>query len=178
MKRMKVQWTETSGRTEVAPGLSIWSRATALLENYKGYDVTADVEMSGAGKMEVTKLCVAQREGGPPVTGEALRKITVQSIIRDNVATSIQVAKNWPAGEAISGNGLLTTNDALRLKAAGPVAETLEWVGRVYRLSEIMGEPPTKAVEETFQISRSTAGAWIGRARAAGHIAPVGDPGA
>jgi hypothetical protein len=175
MECMRVTWTEMKGHTEVAPGVKIWTGATGVLENYKGYDVTAEVELSEAGKMEVAKLSVAQRPGGPPVTGEALRTITVQSIIRDSVAASLQTGKNWPAGQEISANGLLTTEEALRLKAAGPVAETLEWVGRVYRLSEIIGHPPTKAVEETFQISRSTAGAWIGRARAAGHIAPVGD---
>ncbi len=172
---MKVTWKDTKGRAEVAPGVNIWTAATGVLEDYKGYDVTAEVELSDAGRLEVSKLSVAQRPGGPPVTGEALRTITVQSIIRDSVATSLQMGNKWPKGKEISANGLLATEEALRLKAAGPVAETLEWVGRVYRLSEIIGHAPTKAVEETFQISRSTAGAWIGRARAAGHIAPVGD---
>lgn len=40
----------------------------------------------------------------------------------------------------------------------------------VYRLAAASGGAPTVAVEKEFGISRSTAGAWIGRARACGYL--------
>lgn len=48
-------------------------------------------------------------------------------------------------------------------RGVGPTPETIEQVGRVYLLADLVGDPPTRAVEQAFHISRSTAGAWIGR---------------
>lgn len=176
MKRMRIRYVDTEGQVEIAPGVTIWKKATTQLRPYKGYNVDAEVSVSERGKLEVDSIRVSRTDGGEPVTGEALRKITVQSILRDAVKTAIQmsVGKDIPAGTAVSAMGMIATEEALRLKNQGPTAETLEWVGRVYRVSELVNDPPTKAVEDVFQVSRSTAGAWIGRARAAGHIPPVG----
>lgn len=175
MECMKINWHEMRGQIEVAPGIHIWKSAKTTLTGYKGYDVDAEVSMSDKGRLEVESLTVRRTTGGPPVTGEALRQITVQSIIRDSVKTSIQFSRGFGAGTEVSAWGMLDADDVLRLKKAGPTPETLEWVGRVYRVSELVNDPPTKAVEEVFQISRSTAGSWIGRARAAGHIPPTGE---
>ncbi|MCA4132952.1 hypothetical protein [Arthrobacter sp. M4] len=172
---MKVQWEQFEGSVEIAPGVTIWSRAKTTIEPYKGYRVDAEVSVAESGRVEIDSLTVSRLPGGEPVTGEALRKVAVQSIIRDAVKTGIQqsIGSTIAPGTQVSALGMIPTEDAVRLKHEGPTAETLEWVGRIYRVSELIDSAPTKAVEETFGISRSTAGAWIGRARAAGHIPPV-----
>lgn len=171
---MKISYSGYKGSVEIAPGISIWERVEVTLTGYRDYNLDAVVALNN-GRLEVETLSIHRTPEGPSVTGEGIRKIAVQFIINDAAQTAIQSSRNYQAGTHVSGNGLLDTDEALRLKALGPKSETLEWVGSVYKLSVILGQAPTKAVEATFQISRSTAGAWIGRARAAGHIPPTGD---
>ena len=47
---------------------------------------------------------------------------------------------------------------------------TLKEVAVVYRAAYGRGEYPTKAVQEHFTLSRSTAGRWVERARAQGYL--------
>lgn len=172
---MEVLWEQMDGSVEIVPGVTIWRQATTRIRSYKGYNIDAQVSVSDSGRIEIDSLTVSRVPGGEPVTGEALRKVAIQSILRDAVKQGIQrsIGSDIPAGTQVSALGMLPTSEAQRLKHSGPTAETLTWVGRIYRISELIDNAPTKAVEETFNISRSTAGAWIGRARAAGHIPPV-----
>lgn len=52
----------------------------------------------------------------------------------------------------------------------------LEQVAEIYLTAGIHGMPPTKAVREFYGISQSTAGAWVGQARASG-LLPHSGPG-
>ncbi|MDT2010320.1 hypothetical protein FXW78_55035 [Rhodococcus opacus] len=82
----------------------------------------------------------------------------------------IQIEHGIDAGAEVVALGLLSTSEARQLKKLGPQPETIKQVARVYRLAEFMSDAPTKAIEDAFEVSRSTAGAWIGRARSAGLI--------
>ncbi|MGZ3141910.1 hypothetical protein ACVDFE_07905 [Lentzea chajnantorensis] len=152
------------------------AEGTLNLADYHGFDVTAGVAYDGE-RLVVESLCVHRREGGEPVTGEALRKITVQSVLRDSLraATKIRggLGADLPEGTPVRAQGMITVAEAERLRDEGPTAETLNWVARIYRVADVIGDPPTKAVREAFGISQSTAGNWIGRARSAGLIPPV-----
>ncbi|WP_072687799.1 hypothetical protein [Rhodococcus marinonascens] len=158
---------------EVIPGLTICRNARVQLIDYRGYDVDAMLTVTEAGKPEVRSLTVVQRDGGPPVTGTALRSIAIQSVVRQFVKQQIEIEHGIEAGAEVVALGLLSTSEARQLKKLGPQPETIEQVARVYRLAEFMSDAPTKAIEDAFEVSRSTAGAWIGRARAAGLIAPT-----
>jgi hypothetical protein len=48
------------------------------------------------------------------------------------------------------------------------VSRVLPWVAHIYRFAYAVGLSPTKTVEQTFEIPRSTAGNWINKARTAG----------
>ena len=156
------------------PGVVINRSARVELVDYRDYDIDAQVVVSESGQAEVMALTVKRRDGGPSVTGAALRSIPVQSIIWQFAKLEIQLAMGFGAGVERSALGLIPTKDVERLKKQGPVNETLEAVAKVYRLAEFVGDAPTKSIEECFGISRSTAGAWIGRARSASLIpAPI-----
>jgi len=167
-RRMHLRWYPlTKPSVAVAPGVLLPTRGRAELTDYHGYNVEAIVSVDPDGAaVSVEQMTIRRREGGPAITGDGIRKLAVQAIVRSAV-------RDIPTGSAAVALGMLLTSEAARMKAAGPTDETIEWVGRVYQLSELVGDPPTQAVEQAFGVSRSTAGAWIGRARAAGHIRPV-----
>jgi hypothetical protein len=54
----------------------------------------------------------------------------------------------------------------------GPTDRALRWVAHLYRYGYAVSYNPTKAVEETLKLPRSTAGRWIAAARTAGYLAP------
>ena len=165
---VEFSWIDKGPPVEIAPGLVMFEYGTTVMTNYKGYDLRARVAYDGR-RFHVDELTVSRRDGGPPVTGEALRRIAVQAIVRHALDESNReyIGRDIPAGVNVSARGMLETAEAERLREAGPVRETLEWVARVYLAAEALGERPTKAVRQTFDISQTTAGAWIGRARAA-----------
>jgi len=50
-------------------------------------------------------------------------------------------------------------------------------VAQVYMEAADNGDPPTRAVEQHFDVPRPTAGRWVAVARRAGHLRPAGRPG-
>lgn len=174
---MQINVSSGSKQVEVVPSVKVQESATIELLDFRGFDVITRIHLNAKGKLVANSVEVRQREGGEAVTSEAIRKIPVQQIIKRFVRHEIS-QDAW--GELADGTqvvafGLLETAEAQQLRASGPVAETLRWVAIVYKLAEFLDDPPTKAVETSFSVSRSTAGAWIGRARAAGLIAPHGN---
>lgn len=153
---------------EIAPGVKLHRQAKVELTDYRGYDVTGWIRVADTGKVEVSSLTVTQRDGGKPVNGAALRSIAVQTLVRQYVRLQVSMSKGHKDGTVVRAYGLLTEDESKVAKERGPTPETLELVAQVYRLATFMDDAPTKAVEETFAVSRSTAGAWIGRARSAG----------
>lgn len=176
---MLKRWIPISDETvTVPPGLELPARARTELLDYHGYDIEAVVTVEAKpNPISVEQLTIRRRDDGPAITSEGIRKIAVRSIINDAVRLGVQegpLGQAIPVGAEVVGMGMLLTSEAERMGRTGPTPETIEWVGRIYLLAELVGDPPTKAIEKTFGISRSTAGAWIGRARAAGHIPLVG----
>lgn len=170
-----VQWEDIRSFVEVADGVHV-AEGTVKLTDYHGFDVSAVVAYDGE-RLVVDSLTVTRRAGGEPVTGEALRKITIQAMLRDNLRAATRIrgghGSQLPEGTPVRGFQMITEEEVERLRQAGPAAETLAWVARIYRAADAIGDPPTKAVREAFGISQSTAGNWIGRARSAGLIPPV-----
>lgn len=170
---VRTMLSERDGQFEVVPGVVINRSARVQLLDYRGYDIDARVVVDEEGRAEVSTLTVSRREGGPAVSGAALRSIPVQGVIRQFAKMELRLAMGAEVGEEVSALGLIPTKEVERLRALGPLAETLEAVAKVYRLAEFVGDAPTKSIEDCFGISRSTAGAWIGRARSAGFIPPA-----
>lgn len=163
------------GRVALAPGLDIWRQVTVTARDYKGYNVVVRVR-AGEGRLRATEVRVTQRDGGKEVTGEALRTITVAAFVRYSLSASAKLRDAAEEDVPTLVYGLLDVADRDRLRAAGPIPETLEWVARIYQLAFALGERPTKQVEEVFEVPRYTASRWVASARARGLLGPT-EPG-
>lgn len=111
------------------------------------------------GRFEAQEVHV-KGHNGEPVTGEVLRKIPVERMLRGRLARQALPDRpdrklSWPEffGEAVE--------DDLREVAA------------VYRLAFAAHQPPVKAVAEHFGIPASTAGKKVMAARKAGFLPPT-----
>jgi hypothetical protein len=131
-------------------------------------DITIEGEARLAdGRFAITKLVVE----GPSVTGALLRKIPVQVILRDVVMSTARRAAG-PAGQdgfEVSRRPVLPPDVAKH----GPTQEALQAVAAIYRLAYVAGDDPTKAVTDTLELARGTAGRWVMKAREAGYLPPT-----
>jgi len=145
-------------------------------------------------RYDVTHINVfgASSEYGRGITSETLRKVAVQSLLREAIAQVVSdedgdraprfrglvpvesgvsrmigVSAILPPASATEMLGL-AEHDVARLKESGPTSETLQWVARVYRVGQIWAEPPAKTVRDAFALPASTATYWIKQARGRG----------
>lgn len=58
-----------------------------------------------------------------------------------------------------------------KLVGSGPTDENLQTIARTYRFCRLVGTPPTKAIQEIFNLPRSTATRWVAAARKKGFLA-------
>ncbi|NVM97673.1 hypothetical protein [Arthrobacter sp. SDTb3-6] len=153
-----------SGKTELFPGFDLWNEVTHRLVDYHGYDLEAVVRLVNE-RYEISTLTVRQRPGGDAITGIGLRGIKPAAIVRNTMIANAGLVL-WPRFAF----GLLTPAEAAAAKAAGPTMESLQAVARIYRSADAVQEPPTKAVQNIFELPARTAGAWIAKAKAEGLI--------
>lgn len=110
------------------------------------------------GRMVCQRLTIERRPGGPPVTGEALRRIQVQALVRAETRRSL---------------ASVLVGDPRQAAVAGPIDDTLRLVAEVYRIAYLCSDPPTATVAGRFGLPRSTAGRWVAMARARGFLGEV-----
>lgn len=168
---MHITTTTRGGRVRrVAPGLAMPSPLIVKVEDFHGYDLEL-VLVPHAGRIAAESVKVKQRRGGPPVTSEAIRSVPVARLVREAAPALLSIEQTDSGAAAGVPN---TSPDRIALlRAAGPVDETLRLVAHAYRVGLATGATPTKAVEETFNVSRATASRWISNARARGFLGPA-----
>lgn len=169
----EMEWA-SSGSREIAPGVRIFDTATAKFPGFKEFDITLKLRLNETFRVQVEEIVVSHIDGGPVVTGEGLRALPIQALVRDAIRFDLEdnFLENAYGDEETVAFGMLTRAEAAALKKSGPSEKTIEWVERIYKVAEVLDEPPTIAVQDAFDVSRSTAGAWIGRARSAGMLPP------
>lgn len=150
---------------QVVPGLAI------LLPVYAERqvdDVTVEVEVDMVdGRLGCTRIVATAGS----LSGDVLRRLPIAEVVRD-------AGRSW-AVETSTTKGVTRTEPLeppQDYPATGPTPGALRYVAQVYRLAHFLGEPPTRAVEQTG-LSRPTAGRWVARARDAGFLDPVEGPG-
>lgn len=177
---MRVKVTAKASSTDlrhyvvVAPGLSMPRTVTVHVEDLNGYNVELVVGARD-GRLVASEVRVCEREGGPAVTGEVLRSIPVATLTKHAAAHALDY--EYRDGVASMKAREFTPGYVENVRAAGPVAATLEAVAYLYRLAVLMGEPPTKTVEQTLELPRSTAGRWVALARKEGFLGAAEGPG-
>ncbi|MDQ3103705.1 MAG: hypothetical protein M3Q87_00505 [Actinomycetota bacterium] len=155
----------------VAPGLGIARLVTVTVEDWSGYDVAVEVVPEG-GRLVAQEVRVHRRDGGPAVTGEAIRSVPVAALTKQaarHVLTFVQKDgyTEWTPTQQ------LTAADVAAIQEAGPTTASLRWVAYLYRLGLVMGDPPTRTVEKALELPRSTAGRWVALARERGFLGPA-----
>lgn len=153
-----------AGKTTIFPGFELWNEVDAELRDYHGYDVQALIRLR-AERLEVDELTVMRRDGGEPITGIGIRELSIPAIVRRSLTANAPAARE----ERIA-FGLLTSDEAEEAKAAGPVEDSLRKVAMVYRAALATQSPPTKAVQDVFDLPARTAGSWISKAKGKGYI--------
>jgi len=172
MRSGEVRLRGGTATTEVAPGVMAPDRATVEAGDVSGYDVRIEVVLDGR-RYIATAVHVLQRPGGPPVTGEAIRKVPVANIIRRGLPMGVTWVASRTGGVTRSTGAQMPEN----VTKYGPTDEALTWVARVYRLALLLDMPPTREVETSLRLPRSTAGRWVAAARDRGFLGTAEGPG-
>lgn len=145
-----------------------------LMGDHVAAKIAAVVEFDDTSqRFQMTELRVTPTPGYG-VTGEILRLIPVADVLRRAISIAPHGPGLTPHGEGTTALGpyhLLTEQERDRMREAGPVSDTVQAVGLIYTAARAVGDPPTRAVQDTFDIPRRTADRWVARARERGFIA-------
>ena len=158
---------------EFPAGLVAPSRLLLSVEDPKGYDLLLDIVFEG-DRYVCRELRIRQREGGPPVIGEALRDVTVRCFIRLGIRHALLKEGQAPDGSPIF-QSVAMRHPPKGIAKQGPTDEVLRWVAQIYRLAVALTEAPTKSVQDELGVSRATAGRWVAEARNRGLLPPLNE---
>lgn len=152
---MTTQTSTSSAVVDVGDGLEVPAEVTVTDDDVNGYEVTVTaVYREASGRYEARELTVRGRDGAE-VTGKELRNVPVASILRAGLEGALADlrAPLFSAGLAPE-----------QLRDAG-IDHMCRWVARRYRLALLVGDAPTQAIAKEIDVTRSTAGRWVTRAR-------------
>lgn len=167
---------------EVAPGLALPQPMAVTAEDVRGFDVDVEAIVQH-GRLVAREVCIRQREGGPPVTNEAIRSVPVAALLTTAATYVLEIERSGQlvtaADPYVLRTGPVWPSDELvkQVRELGPTAEVLRMVANLYRVALLTGQPPTVAVEKTLALPRWTAGRWIAAARDRGFLGPAEGPG-
>ncbi len=144
---------------DIGDGLRLPRRVEVKGQDVQGYDVAMSAEFNrDSGRYECRSLMVSAQEG-TEVTGEALRSVPVQTVLRMGIEPAVKgfTALNMgPMPEDIT--------------EGGPTTRALKWVAYLYRVALIFGESPVRTVALGLGLPKSTAARWVTRARDRGFL--------
>jgi hypothetical protein len=146
------------GRERNLEGVSAFQSfdVQAFLSDHDDMDIRLKINLVD-GTYRVTRLEVNSL-AGEEVTGDFIRKIPVRSILRSAVGWELKT---------------LNVSSLILSEFTGAVdaEETrLRKVAATYRVARLIGDPPTGAVMEAEEVSRSTATRLVAAARDAGFL--------
>lgn len=169
---------EAAGTTEIVPGIHLWNEVKVQVEDYHGMDLQLVVRLID-GRLSVDELTVTRPEGGAPITADSLRAIALAQLVKHSLEAHARAGGNPFAG--LVGTqvafGLLPRKDRDRMREAGPVTETLRHVAAIYKVALAVGDAPTKAVQDVFEVPRYTADRWVAKARERHFLGAAEGPG-
>lgn len=140
----------------------------------EGFDLEMDIVFDGT-RYVCRSLRLEQREGGHPVTTEALREVPVKRMIKTALEWTMLEWSGPPEGVQVAKSQ--PRRPPADLAKGGMTDEALRWVVQIHELATVLGDPPTKGVQDELGISRATAGRWVAEARRRGMLPPVDEEG-
>lgn len=152
----------------VLPAKLTWSRKDGPAG--EGYDLEMDIAFDGT-RYVCRALRLEQRDGGAPVTTEALREVPVKRMIKTALEWAVLEWTGPPGGVQIARSR--PGKPPADLARGGMTDEALRWVVQIHEVATVLGDPPTKSVQDELGISRATAGRWVAEARRRGMLPPA-----
>jgi hypothetical protein len=172
---LHVTYDSSSELLDLGDGLRIHADVRVMVRGWS-HDVDLAVVVAD-GRLVADRVRVSRREGGDPVTSEALRNIPVARLVHAAVGAVRHVREEYPGGGLSLGPAWPSKEEGAYVAKHGLDDDSLRIVARVYRVAYLIGDPPTKQVERLFSLPRSTAGRWIAAARQRGYLGESAGPG-
>ncbi len=161
MKLSNLKWNAEMGDLEPFPeGITAPRRITATASGHDpDYDLELEIELERGRYVMRSLTCRARR--GKAVSSEGVTDLPIPKILRIIVGR-------------VLGNPLVSGFMAEHAAdKQGPTDEALRRVAAVYRISYLLGLPPTESVASDLALPRSTAGRWVQMARRRGFLGPA-----
>jgi hypothetical protein len=173
--RVHVAYDSSSDLLDLGDGLRIHADVQVAVREWS-HDVDLAIVVAD-GRLVADNVRVSRREGGDPVTSEALRSIPVARLVRAASGAVRHVREEYPGGGMSLGPAWPNEEEGAYVAKHGLDDDTLRIVARVYRVAYLLGDAPTKRVETLFNLPRSTASRWIATARQRGYLGESRGPG-
>jgi hypothetical protein len=177
-QRIRVGFETESERIELGDDLFIYADTRVRVVGW-----THDVEIKVVvidGRLSAGTVQVSWRDsiaGARAVTSDALRDVPVARLVSHAGAALHHVRGHLDSGGLRVGPAWPDDEEGAYVAEHGLTDETLRIVARIYRVAYLVANPPTKSVESTLNVPRSTAGRWIAAARERGFLGPAQGPG-
>lgn len=165
---------------ELLPGLQMprFTRWDVTLPDLPDVDLEILTSFDDEKRIfEVTEVLLRTPHGAP----ELLRSIPLRSIAELALMPMLaMIAVNPERLYHFQKWGLMDPMSSFRhpsfsgrfhnLKERGPTDETLRYIATFYRVFRVLGAPPTKNIQDLFDLPRSTATRWVSLARKKGFL--------
>jgi hypothetical protein len=135
------------------------------------------------GQPECVELRARPRPGGPPVTSERLRLVTLRRYLRDSAAARavrvqvgepgepVTVTPGTASVRATAPEPLVRVSDATVLARPSAPPQRHEMTPELLReVARVYTEEGSAAVRRRWNVSQATASRWVRAARARGHL--------
>jgi hypothetical protein len=157
---------------ELAPGIVTVRRIeAAVTADEVDFEMHVVVEFDGT-RYRCTELTCRQPDGkSAPITTEGLREVAVAEIVAAVAYSGAALFERGTTGKgAVTFTPFRGDNVRAAIEAGGPTDDVLQAVAFLYRFGFALGSAPTKYVQGSLKIPRSTAGRWIAMARERGYL--------
>lgn len=140
-----------------------------VIAEFEEFRVTIKVDVDDEGPHPHEIQVLSKGEG--EVTGEALRRIPVATIVHHGVRKALFIV-DFDGGTTFDAYAdiQIAADSVRRDWPNGDLDSFLETVGWAYRLAEAVGDGPTALVAQLMKVSRATAGRMVAEARKRGAI--------
>lgn len=140
-----------------------------------GPDAEVDV-IAESGRLVADEVRLTRGADGLPLTTESIRMVQVAYLVKWAARHVLRIEKMTEHEMPTVAAGV-TDADLAYVKEHGLTDRTLQIVAHTYRMGMLMGNSPTKQVEEWLEQPRSTVGRWIAAARKKGYLGTAEGPG-
>lgn len=158
---------------EIAPDLFVQLPGRLTIEHSPTENRSVVLELALTSEGVRAVAVTVRSDDGTPVTGTDLRAVTVQNLLRDNIAAFVDIFEGTDehGRRVVTGGAMIPhPDDAELMRLRGPIPEVLKKVALYYSLARAIGAAPAQRVQQSIGLTPATTGRWIRAARDAGYL--------